>query len=157
MERTYESRNELEKIQSQWIKLSGLHNREEWSAAVVRAATAAELAATFAIRREFELRSQFDKDFVDSLMIWANGLANKMVKLLIPMIADKEKREKVKNLQTVAKRINNKRNDIVHKGIFSTRKSSAETVKDCKKFVEGIVRIYDVDFELHEKKVSKQN
>jgi hypothetical protein len=59
----YAARTDLQKIQSQWNKLSGLHTREEWSAAVVRAATAAEIAANFAIRREFAARSTFDTDF----------------------------------------------------------------------------------------------
>ena len=40
----YKDRTDLEKIQSQWNKLTGLHSREEFSGAVVRAATAAEIA-----------------------------------------------------------------------------------------------------------------
>ncbi len=46
----YDKRSEVEKIESQWTKLSGLHTGEEWSAAVVRAATAAELAANLGLR-----------------------------------------------------------------------------------------------------------
>ena len=65
----YEDRTDLEKIQSQWHKITGLHTRDEWSAAVVRAATAAELAANFAIREEFKARSNFDAQFVDSLLV----------------------------------------------------------------------------------------
>ena len=45
----YEKRSDVEKIKTKWTKLSGLHTRSEWSAAVVRAATAAELAANQAI------------------------------------------------------------------------------------------------------------
>lgn len=55
----YEKLSDLEKLQKQWHKLSGLNTREEWSAAIVRAATAAELAANFAVRNEFAGRSQF--------------------------------------------------------------------------------------------------
>ena len=73
----YEHRTDLEKVQSQWHKLSGLHTREEWSAAIVGAATAAEIAANFAVRQEFAARSKFDSDFVDGLLVWANGLAGK--------------------------------------------------------------------------------
>jgi hypothetical protein len=54
----FEQRNDQEKIQSQWNKLIGLHSREEWSAAIVRAATAAEIAANFAVRQEFKSRSK---------------------------------------------------------------------------------------------------
>lgn len=151
MERKYESRTELEKIKAQWTKLSGLHDREEWSAAVIRAATAAELAATYAIRREFEQQSQLDKLFVDSLLIWANGLANKIAKLLVPLTSNHQKKEKIKNLQKLAEKINTKRNDIAHKGVFSNRKTSTETIEECKKFVEGLVQIYDDSFKLRDK------
>lgn len=89
----YEERTDLEKIQSQWNKLSGLHSREEWSAAIVRAATAAELAANFAIRKEFESRSKFDSKFVDSLLRWANGLAGKIDRLLIPLSVGEEQQK----------------------------------------------------------------
>ena len=73
MKTPYQEHTDLKKIQKQWHKLTGLHSREEWSAAIVRAATAAELAANFAIRAEFTARSEFDADFVNSLLRWANG------------------------------------------------------------------------------------
>jgi hypothetical protein len=47
--KSYQERTDLQKIQSQWNKPGGLHSREEWSAAIVRTATAAEIAASFAI------------------------------------------------------------------------------------------------------------
>ena len=82
----YEERSDLEKIQSQWTKLTGsLHNNEQWSAAIVRAATAAEIAANFAIRREFEANSQFESAFINSLLRWANGLSGKIDRLLLPL------------------------------------------------------------------------
>lgn len=62
----YKERTDLEKIASQWNKLSGFHSRQEWSAAVVRAATAAEIAANYAIRKEFAKRTDFKDEFVDS-------------------------------------------------------------------------------------------
>jgi hypothetical protein len=55
----YKELSDLEKVQKQWHKLTGLHTREEWSAAIVRAATAAEIAATFAVRREFAAKNLF--------------------------------------------------------------------------------------------------
>jgi hypothetical protein len=95
----YEDRSDLEKIQSQWHKLTGLHTREEWSAAIVRAATAAELAANFAIREEFRSRGKFDAKFVDSLLRWANGLAGKMDHLLLPLNAGKKRSGEIKKLK----------------------------------------------------------
>jgi hypothetical protein len=83
MKTPYQDRPDLQRIQKQWHKLTGLHSREEWSAAIVRAATAAELAANFAIRREFQERSEFASDFVDTLLCWANGLAGETDRLLV--------------------------------------------------------------------------
>jgi hypothetical protein len=66
----YEQRTDINKIQSQWTKLSGHHSRTDWSAAIVRAATACEIAVNLAIRTEFSDRSAFGADFVDSLLLW---------------------------------------------------------------------------------------
>src|SRR5258708_13317409 len=82
----YEERTDLEKCQSQWWKLTGLHDREEWSAAIVRAATAAELATNFAIRTEFKAQSKLDKHVVDTFLHNANGLKGKIDHFLIPLL-----------------------------------------------------------------------
>jgi len=50
-----------------------LHSREERSAAIVRAATAAQLVANHAIRAEFTARIQFDAELINGLLKWANG------------------------------------------------------------------------------------
>jgi hypothetical protein len=50
--KSYEHLTDLEKVQKQWHKLAGLHSREEWSAAIVRAATTAGLVANFAQRAD---------------------------------------------------------------------------------------------------------
>jgi hypothetical protein len=55
-----EQLTDLEKVQKQWHKLSGSHSCEEWSAVIVRIATAVELVANQAIRAEFAARSQID-------------------------------------------------------------------------------------------------
>ncbi len=81
----YEERTDLEKCQSQWTKLKGLHTREEWSAAIVRAATAAEIAANFAIRQELKTQSTISGDCANSLLRWANGLSGKIDRLLTPL------------------------------------------------------------------------
>ena len=69
-------KTDLEKIQSQWNKLAGLLARHDASAAIVRAATATELATNLAIRKEFEARRQFTSEFVDSLLTLANGVSS---------------------------------------------------------------------------------
>jgi len=153
-ERTpYEELTDLEKVQKQWHKLSGLHTREEWSAAIVRAATAAEIAANFAIRREFELRSEFDAKFVDSLLRWANGLSGKLDRLLIPLsTADKAKNKKMKALKSIAEDINAKRNAVAHQGEFCNEDEAQAAIAQAKEFISTLVQIYDPKFALKTRK-----
>lgn len=148
----YEERTDLEKVQSQWNKLSGLHSREEWSAAIVRAATAAELAANFAIRKEFESRSQFDSKFIDSLLRWANGLAGKIDRLLIPLSVGEQQHKAIKKLKAVSEQINNKRNAIAHQGEFCNETEAKAAIQQSREFIETLVKIYVPTFALKEKK-----
>lgn len=151
--RPYEELTDLEKVQKQWHKLSGLHTREEWSAAIVRAATAAEIAANFAIRREFELNSEFDSEFVDSLLLWANGLVGKLDRLLIPLSkTDKTKNKKMKALKKVTGEINKKRNAIAHQGEFCNEDEAQAAIAQAKEFISTLVQIYDPKFVLKTRK-----
>ena len=148
----YEDRTGLEKVQSQWHKLTGLHTREEWSAAIVRAATAAELAANFAIREEFRARGKFDTKFVDTLLLWANGLAGKMNHLLIPLNAGKKHSGKIKKLKAASDKINKARNSIAHQGKFSSKDEAIATIQQTREFIESLVRLYEPGFELKDQK-----
>lgn len=148
----YKDRNDLEKIQSQWNKLSGLHSREEWSAAIVRAATAAEIAANFAIRKEFESKSQLSPSFVDSLLIWANGIAGKIDRLLIKLTEGEKNHKTIKKLKSVSEQINKKRNAIVHQGEFCNSKEAKDAIQQSRNFIETLVRLYEPSFELVDKK-----
>src|SRR3954463_16150499 len=103
--RKYEMRTDLEKIQSQWNKLTGLHTREEFSSAVVRAATAAEIAANFAVRQEFESQTNCTEDFVNSLLRWANGIDGKLNRLLIPMTDGSKRHKTLSDVKKHADRI----------------------------------------------------
>jgi len=148
----YRQSTDLEKIQSQWNKLSGLHSRKEWAAAIVRAATAAEIATNFAIRREFASRSQFDCDFVDSLLTWANGIDGKINRLLIPLCKGfTRKQQELRHLKACAGRINKERNAVVHRGEFRNEAESQATIRDAETFVKGLVKLYDPKFTLVEK------
>jgi len=149
----YEERTDLEKIQSQWHKLAGLHTREEWSAAIVRAGTAAELAANFAIRREFEAQSKFDSTFVDSLLRWANGLSGKLNRLLLPLsAADRGKHKKMKALIATADEINTKRNAVAHQGEFCNEEEAQAIIDHAEEFITALVQIYEPDFVLKRRK-----
>lgn len=144
----YTNRKDLEKVQSQWTKLTGLHDRNEWSAAIVRAATAAELAANFAIRREFENKSQLTPEFVSNLLRWANGIAGKLDKLLIPLTRGADYHTKIKRLKTVSERINEKRNAIAHQGEFCNLDEAQKAIEQSKEFIETLVKIYEPEFAL---------
>ena len=149
----YEDLTDLEKIQKQWHKLSGLHSREEWSAAIVRAATAAEIAANFAVRREFESKSKFDAKFVDSLLRWANGLAGKLEHLLFPLsVSAKDKNKTIKKLEAIAKKINSKRNAIAHQGEFCNEDEAKTAISQSQEFITTLVKLYEPEFKLKERK-----
>jgi len=153
VKKPYEERTDLEKVHSQWHKLSGLHTREEWSAAIVRAATAAEIAANFAVRAEFSARSQFDAAFVNSLLRWANGLGGKLDKLLVPLAAaDKHRLKTMKALCVTAQEINTKRNAVAHQGEFCNEEEATQIILQTKEFITGLVQLYEPTFELKERK-----
>jgi hypothetical protein len=152
MKTPYQERTDLQKIQSQWHKLTGLHSREEWSAAIVRAATAAELAANFAIRNEFESRSKFDAKFVDTLLRWANGLAGKTDHLLIPLSVGKKQHKTIKKLKAVSGQINGKRNSIAHQGEFCNEDEAKAAIQQARTFIETLVQVYEPTFVLKDQK-----
>ena len=144
---------DLEKLHKQWRKLSGLNTREEWSAAVVRAATAAEIAANHAVRIEFAAQSQLDPEFINSLLHWANGLAGKLDRLLVPVTAaDKQKNKAVKALCNLAREINKKRNAIVHQGEFCNETEATAVIAHAESFITTLVQLYEPDFALKKRK-----
>jgi hypothetical protein len=146
----------LEKVQKQWHKWSGLHTREESSAAIVRAATAAELMANHAIRTEFTARSQFDAEFVNSLLMWANGLADKMRNLLVPLVAaDASKKKTMAKLQKLAEAVNKKRNAIAHQGEFCNEQEAIQVINDARAFISGLAQLYAPQFTLKERDAKK--
>jgi hypothetical protein len=147
----YEQRTDLEKCQSQWWKLQGLHSREEWSAAIVRAATAAEIAANYAIRAEFKKQSRLPAAFVDTLLRSANGLAGKIDRLLVPLTRGTEKAQTISRVKNLVSPINDTRNAIVHRGEFLDEDEATATIKKTRRFIERLVRLYEPKFKLHDK------
>ncbi len=152
----YEDRTDLEKIQSQWNKLTGLHSREEFSSAVVRAATAAEIAANFAVRKEFESQSKCREDFINSLLRWANGIEGKLNRLLIPMTKGRKHHKTLSGVKERVERVNKKRNAVAHQGEFCNIDESKEVINDARHFIETVVKLYDPSFKLKDKKKRKK-
>jgi hypothetical protein len=139
----YEERTDLEKCQSQWWKLTGLHDREEWSAALVRAATAAEIACNYAIRTEISSQGKLRSDVVDRLLRDANGLKGKIDRLLMPLVKGTKKESAISRLKlrALADEINDARNGIVHRGEFRNEKAATKTIETTRRFVQGLVRL----------------
>ena len=149
MKKPYQELSDLQKLQKQWHKSSRLHTREDWSAAVIRSATAAEIAANYAIRCEFIDKSQLDSHFIDNLLRWANGLDGKLNRLLIPLSeTDKSKNKKIKALKKVAEAINSKRNAIVHQGEFCNEDEAKEIIKQTEVFIMNLIQLYQPSFKL---------
>jgi hypothetical protein len=153
----YDERSDLEKLQSQWNKLSGLHLRDEPSAAIVRCATAAEIAANYAIRHEFQQQSQFDANIVDQFLIWANGLRGKVTRLFVPIYFARPKKSQVaKRLIKSAEQINKVRNEVVHEGRFSNSDEAAKVVAEAKSFIDTIVGLTVPDFDIQDRARSRK-
>ena len=146
----YSERTDIEKIQSNWKKISGLYSRREWSSAVVRAATSAEIATNLVIREELENGKNIDKEFVSHLMIWANGIQGKYQRLIIPAVKNKEYEEKFKSLSTMIGEVNRERNKIVHGGSFTDSEPAHEIIEKSKNIILEFVCQYNPDFQLSE-------
>lgn len=145
----YEQLTDLEKVQKQWHKLSGLYPSEEWSAAIVRAATAAKLVANDAIRAECASRSQLDAEFVNSLLKWANGLSGKLRNLLVPLAAtDAGKKKATAKLQKLAEAVNAKRNTVAHQGEFCNEREAIQVINNAEAFISDLAQFYEPQFKL---------
>ncbi|OJV33278.1 MULTISPECIES: hypothetical protein [unclassified Sphingomonas] len=149
----YNERSDLEKLQSQWNKLSGLHMRDEPSAAIVRCSTAAEIAANYAIRHEWARQTEFDATIIDQLLLWANGLRGKIDKLFVPVyFAHPKKSKTAKALIASSEKINKVRNEVVHQGRFSNPDEAAEIIAEAKRFIDMIVGLSVPGFDIQDRK-----
>jgi hypothetical protein len=145
----YQELSDFKKLKKQWHKLSGLRSREEWSAAVVRAVTAAEIATNIVVREEFAARSKFDKKVVDAFLKDANGIQGKVNRLLKALLAARpsEHAAIAKNYRKIEAAVK-KRNDIAHAGEFCSAKDARAHIAASKVFVEAMVALHYDDFSL---------
>lgn len=145
----YDDRSDLDKLHSQWNKISGIFEREkEWSAAIVRAATSAEIAANIAIRQRFSAESQLSSHFVDSLLVWANGIDGKFKRLIIPAEGNADAKAELRTLHKKAEKLNLKRNAIVHRGAFARKSEATAMVTLAHDVVMGLVAPWEPTFTL---------
>lgn len=158
----YNERTDLEKLQSQWTKLSGLHLREEPSAAIVRCATAAEIAANYAIRTEWARKTEFDDTIVDMFLRWANGLPLKVTRLFVPIYFETPDKSPIgKALKASAEKINTVRNAVVHQGAFSNPEEAEAVIAEVKAFINTIVGLsiegFDIEAAAREWQASRKS
>ncbi|MBA4760879.1 hypothetical protein [Sphingomonas sp.] len=145
----YNERSDLEKLRAQWTKLSGLHQRDEPSAAIVRCATAAEVAANYAIRAEWSRRTDFNAAVIDHFLRWANGLQLKITKLFVPVhFPNPARNPTAKALINSAEKINAVRNAVVHQGSFSNTEEAQAAIEEAKAFINMIVGLSIPDFDI---------
>jgi hypothetical protein len=134
----YSERDDIERLRASWKKLTGLMNRKEWSAAITRAATAAEIAANIAIRHELQENRNLEASFVNHLLKWANGLSGKLDKLLDPLHTTKERSS---NLYA-RKRKQSLIREIRHSDNFMNEKEAKEITSMSRDFIETVVGSY---------------
>ncbi|MDD2700133.1 MAG: hypothetical protein PHH36_02740 [Sideroxydans sp.] len=126
----YSDRSLEEKITSNWAKTLGLFRRGEYSTVVIRAATTIELASNLLIKAEFQENRQLPENFVENLMMWANGLMGKVDRLLLPIFKGTEKEQELRNIKKRSEDINDERNNVVHRGQFKAKSTATRVITE---------------------------
>lgn len=144
----YDERDDIEKIRSNWNKIKGLIGREEWSSAIVRAATATEIAANLVVREELIDARQLDAKLVDHFLRWANGIQGKFDKLILPTVRGKDQEKSFKSLRKRIENINLIRNSIVHSGRFANKDNATKIASEAQAVIEELMEPYYDNFKL---------
>lgn len=123
LKKAYHEADDDEKVCRNWNKTLGLHNRGEYSAAVLRAAISLELMVNYAIRQELVEEKELPIDFVDKLLKDANGITRKYNGILLPIMKEYEEHRDLKLLwKRKIEKVNARRNRIAHGGEFDNKK-----------------------------------
>lgn len=144
----YSERTDIEKIISNCNKARGLYKRNESSASIIRSATAAEIAANLVIREELQVKRKLEKDFVDNLLIWANGIQGKFDRLILPILKGSDKYDVFNSIKAKVNIINKERNLVAHSGQFKKGNTAKEIYNLSKEVVETMVNQYTNDFSI---------
>ena len=73
-----------------------------------------------------------------------------MNRLLLPLCYGGTKSAEFKQLRSLAEEIHLVRNDVVHRGSFSSKEKAGRTIKQAKEFVKTLVGHYEQGFKLSE-------
>jgi hypothetical protein len=144
----YNERTDIDKIKSNCNKARGLYKRNESSASIIRSATAAEIAANLVIREELQVKRKLEKDFVDSLLIWANGIQGKFDRLILPIVKGSDKHDIFNSIKTKINTINKERNSVAHSGQFKKGSTAKDIYNLSKEVIETMVNQYTKDFSI---------
>ncbi len=144
----YDEKSDVEKINANWKKIRGLLDREEWSSAIVRAATATEIAANLVVREEFVDDRGLKSDLVDHLLKWANGIQGKFDKLILPATKGRKHHETFRALKKRIEDINLQRNSIVHSGNFKNKNQALKAVSEADAIICALLKPYRDGFQL---------
>jgi hypothetical protein len=101
---------------------------------------------------EFDRQSYLSARFVDSTLVWANGLAGKIDRLLAPLTHGTKRAKPVVQLKNLASEINSTGNAIVHRGEFRDEDEATEAIGKTRRFNEGRVQLYEPCFKLRRRK-----
>lgn len=144
----YSKRTDIEKVLSNWNKVKGLYNRKEWSLLILRAVTAVELSANYVIRQELENNKNLDSDFVNHLLLWANGISGKFDKLILPIFKGADFIQDLKKANKKVQYINKERNSIAHSGQFKKKSTAEKIIRESDEVIKTLIQRYDDTFDL---------
>lgn len=140
----YSKSSDDEKVSRNWKKARGLYRRGEYSVAVIRCGTCVELAVNFAARQELVTERDLPLPFVNKLLRSANGLRNKYQNIFLPIMAEYEEHDLLKELWNKRiEKINNERNSVVHSGEFRSIKIAKPVMKNTLIVLREIMDLYN--------------
>ncbi len=139
---------ELDKVKLSWRKTLTFFEKKEWSNAVIRAAITIEMAANFVVRQELEVRRNLEAEFVESLLIWANGIHGKFTRIILPLLKYSDRFSAFKTIQEQVFYIDEERNSVVHSGVTKQRRTAEKVLGTAREIIEILVRDYHRSFEL---------
>ena len=134
----YEERTDEQKLHSNWKKATGLFERSDWSASVMRVATSAEIAANIYIRQFLLVDYALPATVVDALLMGANGLEGKFKRLIKPVADHRGTWHELKGLRKQIESLNGHRNDVAHAGHFKNEEDAKLAFSDSLAIVQSL-------------------
>lgn len=134
----YDERSDADKLKANWVKAKKLFERRDFSACVVRIATAAEIAANIYVRKFLIGEHGLPSSFVYALLVSANGLDGKYKRLIRPAAEIKNTWKDLKSLQRKIQALHDHRNGVVHTGKFKTSSDAKVAFDEGLAIIKGL-------------------